>query len=92
MKHDDLMELLSSVDRVDPPPFLLTRIEARIADRERAQVPRTWSVMVGALAVVLLLLNVFAIGRGVERVPSDQAALQDLGSTFGLSTSNQLYQ
>ncbi len=91
MKHDELMELLHCVERVDPPPFLLTRIEARIADRRRSVVPRTWSVTAGALAVMLLLLNVFAIGRGAERVPSDQAALQELGSTFGLSTSNQLY-
>lgn len=92
MKHDDLMELLHSVERVDPPPFLLTRIEARVAERRRSMMPRTWSVAAGALAVVLVVLNVFAFERSVDKVPGDQAALQDLSATFGLSTSNQLYQ
>jgi hypothetical protein len=92
MEHDELMDLMHGMERVEPPPFLLTRIEARIAERRRAVVPRTWSLAAGALAVVLLLLNGFAIGRGVENAPSDHVAVQDLGSTFGLSTSNQLYQ
>ena len=92
MKNDELFDLLQGLERVGPPPFLLTRIEARIAERRRTVVSRTWSVTAGALAVVLLLLNVFAIGRGVERPSSDQAALQDLSATFGLSTSNQLYR
>ncbi|MCC7501689.1 MAG: hypothetical protein IT229_04120, partial [Flavobacteriales bacterium] len=84
MKHDELMELLHSVERVDPPPFLLTRIEALVAERRRSLVPRSWSMAAGAFALVLVVLNVFAIGGGVERVPSDQAALQDLSATFGL--------
>ena len=48
-------DLLKRIARVDPPPFLLTRIEARLS--AAVQVPRGRLVAVACALAALLLVN-----------------------------------
>lgn len=91
MHDQDPLGQLARIKRLEPPPFLLTRIEARLAAaQERA--PRSWTVAVLSLAVLLLLLNLSVL-RGRSGAPAEmEGTTSDLAASFGLEPSNQLYQ
>ncbi len=79
-------DLLKRIARVDPPPFLLTRIEARLA--AAVQVPRGRSVAVACALAALLVVN--AVVLGGEAVGSGQ--LDEVVDAMGMNASNQLYR
>jgi hypothetical protein len=78
---------LSKIGRVNPPPFLLTRIEARIEGNKPSTVLRPRLAL--AALIMLVLINVLAIGmmnRDANRQDSNT-----LWSELNIQTSNQLY-
>lgn len=81
-------ELLRRIARVAPPPFLFTRIEARLERGSR--VPRARLVAVACGLVLLLVANAVVLMRssGAESGPS----LGDVAGAMGMNASNQLYQ
>ena len=90
MKDTDALELLTHVRAVDPPPFLFTRIEARLDEQRAAIAPRTWITAAIALAALLLVLNVLAVRSAAHQ--QGDGTTQRMLSDFGVNTSNQLYQ
>jgi hypothetical protein len=85
MKDQDIDDLLARVQRVDPPPFLLTRIETRLADA--VFVPKPRLVLAACALAVLLLANV-AVLLGSS---ASQRSLESVVEVMGMNTSNQLY-
>lgn len=90
MNDQDVLDLLGRVERVDPPPFLFTRIEARIAHRRPVVAPRGWVAAAAAIAAIVLVMNVFAIRNATRGRESDVAG--NIAVAFGINTSNQLYR
>jgi len=85
------LDLLKKVRKVDAPPFLLTRIQARIRRNEAERLPASWQWAGGLAFGLLLLLNALAVGRQ----PAGQAGAGDpatsLVQNFQLDQTNQLY-
>jgi len=81
-------ELLKRIARVDPPPFLLTRIEARLS--AAVQVPRGRLVAVACALALLLLANVAVIRQ--SKSDNGGSAMGEVLDGMGLNASNQLYQ
>ena len=82
------LELLKKIRPVEAPPFLFTRIQAKIRSTEAERLPASWR-WAGRLAFVLLLvLNVFAFktGKTPLSVPAEQ-----LNQSMQLANLNQLY-
>lgn len=91
MEKDPGIELLNRIAEVDPPPFLFTRIEARINGPARGVVPQRWVFVAGLSLAVLLAVNTFAVQRRINAERSGRDAMTELASGMGLRTSNQLY-
>jgi hypothetical protein len=92
MHDQDTIQQLARVKRLEPPPFLFTRIEARLATAGQERVPRSWMVASVSLAILLVLLNVsvlrgWSIGRDAA-VGADARLMESMG----LEPANQLYQ
>jgi hypothetical protein len=79
--------LLERIARVDPPPFLFTRIEARLM--EVVQVPRARIVVVACGLALLLLANAVVLTRASRATGA--SSLGDVAGAMGMNASNQLY-
>ena len=88
MKNEDVLDLLARVERVDPPPFLFTRIEARLA--QGRIVPRARLVAIACALAVLLLANVAVLTRASGT--RSGSSLGDVVDVMGMNASNQLYE
>ena len=89
MDIDKKLELLKKIQKVDAPPFLLTRILGRIDSAIIGKAPATWKLAFIAVALVMIALNI-----SILLMSSDQPTTQGLSeviSELDLSTSNQLY-
>ncbi|MFN0036499.1 MAG: hypothetical protein ACKVUS_15650 [Saprospiraceae bacterium] len=80
------LELLKKVGKVDAPPFLLTRIQAKIRSGEAERLPLAWGWAGGLAFGLLLLLNVLAVGRPQETAPAKSLAQQ-----LQMTQTEQLY-
>ncbi len=87
MENNEAIDLLNSIQKVDPPPFLLTRIEARL---ERVlPAPRFW-VLGSVLALcAIVAVNVLVLRGQLSAVRENVASLVE---GMGLDNSNQLYR
>jgi hypothetical protein len=85
-KDHDFLKPLDSIQRVDAPPFLISRIETAIEkDRKEWIAPKKiWAVAVSF--VVLLLINMYAI-RQVSH--SNE---RNLAQVFQLMPDKNLYE
>jgi hypothetical protein len=88
MKDQEIDDLLARVQRVDPPPFLLTRIEARL--ETGLSVPRPRLVLAACALTVLLLANLVVLTRSSGS--AERAALGEVVEVMGMNTTNQLYE
>ncbi|HNM23915.1 MAG TPA: hypothetical protein PKL15_00745 [Saprospiraceae bacterium] len=88
MAKESVQELLKKVRPTEAPPFLLTRIEARLRAEAAERLPRSWQ-WAGALAFgALLLLNALTL-RPSGSTSTDTAG--SLMSYLQINSSNQLY-
>jgi hypothetical protein len=88
MKHEDPIDLLKKVRKVDAPEFLLTRIQAKIYAGKQEKLPVSWK-WAGSLAFMgLLAVNVFFAQSRRQTKPD---ATEMLVSSMNLDSSNQLY-
>ncbi len=88
MDHTELIERLGSLQQVDPPPFLITRIEARLA--QGLIVPRGRLVAIACALAVLMLANVAVLTRASGA--RSRSSLGDVVDVMGMNASNQLYE
>jgi len=87
MQNNEAIELLNSIQKVDPPPFLLTRIEARL--EQALPAPRSW-VLTSVLALcAIIAVNVVLLSGQASAGRENVAALAE---GMGLDNSNQLYR
>lgn len=89
MEEERINKLLSNVGRVDPPPFLFTRIEARVAARNEERPSRSWVLATGMAMAVLLTVNTYFLFMGSNEMSN--APIKQLASSLELDASNQLY-
>ena len=89
MEEERIDELLGNVGRVDPSPFLFTRIEARIAARNEERPSRSWVLATGMAMTLLLSVNsYFLIGGSDDLLP---VPIEQFAGSLELNASNQLY-
>lgn len=89
MNNADPIDRLARVQRVEPPPFLYTRIQAKLATAARDRVPRGWVAVVIPLGLLLLMLNLGALRTGLgDRAPDDGAVI---AGGMGIGTDQQFY-
>ncbi len=86
MKNRNYMDLLKKVDRVEAPPFLLTRIEAGIRAKEAERMPLTWTWAGSLVLALLLLLNGLALRQSTATIQAENLIQQ-----FQMNQTNQLY-
>jgi hypothetical protein len=82
------LELFKKVQRAEAPPFLLTRIQAKIRSAETERLPASWR-WVGALTCGLLLFfNIYVLKteKTLSLAPAEQIA-----QSIDIQMSNQLY-
>ena len=87
MDESRIEDLLKRVQRVEEPPFLFTRIQARLI--HEAPVPRTRFMLVACAMAVLLVANVTVIIRSYAS--SGTAATAEMMDAMGIDASNQFY-
>lgn len=88
MKKKNHIELLKKVGQVEAPPFLLTRIEAKIRAAEAERLPVSWQWAVALTFMLLIFFNLSALKT--ERSASPDPTSQ-LAESLRLHPSNQLY-
>lgn len=88
MKNEEELDLLKKVAKTDAPPFLMTRIAAKIRAGESERLPVSWQ-WAGSLAfTALLLFNVFFLKNNTRK---PENASETLAVSLNLQTSNQFY-
>jgi hypothetical protein len=78
----DIDKKLGKIRPVTAPPFLFTRIEARLSE---GVVSRKWRLSAAAGFAILLLLNIYVISRPAR---PQQANIETLVSGMMLTNSN----
>ena len=91
MKHKEdtnFSSLLGTIQRVDAPPFLLTRIKEKIKTNPEIKIGLGW-VFAGSVSLMLVLvLNVVVMSK--SSVKNQQTA--NLVASMNLVPDNTLYQ
>jgi len=90
-EHDHMIEGLENVQRVEAPPFLLTRIESRIETLESNRIPLRRVVAFGCMLAVVLGLNAYFLVDRLSAESLDSTSQVNLVEAMGLSNPNQLY-
>jgi hypothetical protein len=91
MKHKvdtDFSSLLSTIQKVDAPPFLLTRIKEKIKTNPEIKIGLGW-VFAGSVSLILVLVvNVVVMSK--SNVKNQQTT--NLVASMNLAPDNTLYQ
>lgn len=91
MKHKedtDFSSLLDSIQRVDAPPFLLTRIKEKIKTNPDVKVGVGWVLAGGMSLVMVLIINLVVISK--NNIKHQQTP--NLVASMNLAPDNTLYQ
>ncbi len=91
MKHEvdtDFSYYLGNIQRVDAPPFLLTRIKEKAMANSDIKVGRGWVLAGGMSLAMVLIMNVVIINRDSAK----QQKTQNLVESMNLAADNTLYQ
>ncbi|MCC6461983.1 MAG: hypothetical protein IT260_16030 [Saprospiraceae bacterium] len=86
MKNESNIDLLKKVGKTEAPPWLFTRIQAKLRQGEAEQAPGWWPWATGLALAALLVLNL-AVWQGA----GSPSAAESLVSSLQLHASNQLY-
>ncbi len=91
MNIDTELNTLKKIQPVSAPPFLLTRIEQRIAASSFSAASPKLRLAVFSTLVVLAIVNVLAVSSQSSR-RSPGSDIRILASEMNLSSSNNLYE
>ncbi|NOS93337.1 MAG: hypothetical protein HOP30_15570 [Cyclobacteriaceae bacterium] len=89
MNIDQKLDLLKKIQKVDAPPFMLTRIKQRLESQEPRLAPTTWKVAFGSGLLLVAALNVSLFF--FRSTTPDTAEIQNIVSTLDLSNQNDFY-
>ena len=90
MKRKNPLEDLKKIKKVDAPPFLYTRIEAKIEAMEAKEVPMKWVLASSFALSFLLFINIISI-RSLFANGGNSNSLELIMDDMNLSPANQLY-
>ena len=85
---DKFLKPLEFIEKVETPPFLLTRIQQKIQNELSNRVPPKTAWVWGISLAMIILLNVLAITKH-QKANNDDRSLID---TFQLMSDNNLYR
>ena len=88
----NIEENLNRIAKVDAPPFLFTRIEAKIAS-EYAPTSRSYTGLSIASSCIIIALNIWLISdaESTDLKVENKDAISIISNSIGLEESNQLY-
>lgn len=89
MDIDQKLELLSKTQKLEVPPFLLTRILARIESSKQMAAPQSWRLTFVAATLTILFLNVFILIKSVGK--QNGKDIEQFVSALELYNLNDLY-
>lgn len=89
MDIDKKLERLKSINEVDAPPFLYTRIRAQIDAVSEAPVRWRWSFAVAAMMV--LALNTSIWFTSIQPTSQEDTSVATVVSAMQLSSTNTFY-
>lgn len=82
----DKFNILENIQTVDPPAFLFTRIQARIAQQLSGRISKKQAIVYIAGFCLIITLNILALNSSKGNKENT-----DLVTEMNLSPSNQLY-
>ena len=85
------LEILNELERVSPPPFLFTRIQAKLSSEVVNPMPKSWVYGLAASLMLLLMLNFQTIQKNIYSEKSTVDSTESLSQSLNLSESIQLY-
>lgn len=86
------LEVLEKVNRVEAPPFLFTRIEARIQAQLNEQLPIRWVWVSLSTMLLLVVVNTLILVGNTQHSNASNSGIHHISEEMGMQTSNQLYQ
>ena len=90
MKQQLNLEQLRKVRKLEAPPFLLTRINAKIMARQAEQLPTSWKWAGVSAFGLMLCLNLIGLKMSQSTARSP-IAIETLANGLQMSNTNQLY-
>ncbi|MCX6148282.1 MAG: hypothetical protein NTW25_13695 [Candidatus Kapabacteria bacterium] len=84
---DRNLELLENIQKVDAPPFLLTRIKQQIENSNYSKFSSKFTLSLGLSFLVLLILNTSIILHHKNHQKDEK----QIANSFGLMLNNSLY-
>ena len=91
MEELNELELLQQVKRVDTPPFLRTRIDARILQASEDSLSNGWVWSFAATVALLIVVNSMVFLSGTEDSSTSDTGAYTITQGMGINVSNQLY-
>ena len=91
MQHTNEIELVQQVNRVDIPPFLFTRIQARIEAQLNEQLPISWVWVSLSTLLLLIVVNTLILRDTTPLPEASNSGINHISEEMGMQTSNQLY-
>lgn len=85
MENEHFSHMLSQIKKVDPPPFLLTRIRAQIQNNAGLYAPPSWKWAGGFAFALLLGLNLWAFQK------RETPTVKTIAAGMHLLSQNQIY-
>lgn len=89
MNIDQKLDLLKKIQKVDAPPFILTRIRQRLDSSEPMPVSTAWKLAFGSGLLLVAALNVSILLLRFSN--TDKSQIQEIVSTMDLSNQNDFY-
>jgi len=87
-EKDNTLEPLEQIKKVNPPPFLYSKIEKRIKEEQTDRVSAKWLVAASVTLIILIASNSFLISSNLKTKNNNGNNIAD---AFQLTTNNQLY-
>ena len=87
----DEFDPLRKVQKVEAPPFLFTRIEAKILRKQEEWVPVKWVMGTSMALVLLAIFNLSVLSNRIQINSSNYDAAEAVATSMQLLDSNQLY-
>lgn len=91
MISDEHEMLLSRVQLVDPPAFMLTRIEQSINNSHNYDFSRKQLSLIFMGFAIVFSINLISIKKHISTAKKSNNSIETLSKSMSLSTSNQLY-